>query len=158
MTQTNGVTNFVRGYKTNELSHQRIVESHLIRTWIERTALDHVPVAEQLHHVVIPVDVAFHDLPTTRIGDAGTTGIRNIGGLINDGRITGIIQTPGAVFFLSRSAFGEDGIFKARLLKGYFPIIHTLHQIRNPFSRCCRIDVENDGLLGFNQFTPLVFL
>ena len=55
------VTDFMGHDVLKQTPHQIVRQRKRFRTWIERSDLDEVPVANQVHHVVIELNVGFED-------------------------------------------------------------------------------------------------
>ena len=70
---------FVRRYKAYEVAHQFLVELHCTSAFIHSSCLNHIPLVEEFHHVVIPAHVAFYNFTTARVGDVRTVGITFFG-------------------------------------------------------------------------------
>ena len=70
------MAHFMARYKPDQLSHQFIAEVQPLCSFVVGRRLDEVPVAHQPHHVVVPVDVAFHNFARAGVGNAGPTRIR----------------------------------------------------------------------------------
>src|SRR3954465_5883344 len=99
---------FVRRYKTDQFTHQRIIEPGFIGAWVHSTGLNEIPFVQEIHYVVIPVDVRFQDLTAAWVFYAGTAGIGQIRWFVYQGRVTRIVDAPGTVFSFGRRFFGHD--------------------------------------------------
>ena len=152
--QTEGVSHLVRRNETDELSHQFIVELQALRTLIHSTCLHHVPVVNQLHHVVVPADVGFQNLSRTRVAHMRTVGIRDRRSQIANHTVAGIFETHAWVV---RPFLCHDGILPTCFLECFVPVLHTLNEILAPLLRRGWVDVIHNLLLWFHEFTPAVF-
>ena len=65
--QAQGMAYLMGTDKADKLSHQFFIEHLLTCPRIYRSCLNHVPVVYQLHHIMVPTDVAFDNLAATRI-------------------------------------------------------------------------------------------
>ena len=148
--QTEGVSHFVRRNETDELSHQFFVKFLFVSARVDSSSLHHIPVVYQLHHVVIPADVTFNNFTGARIVHIGTIGVGNGRCKIANHRETCVFKAHVGTIF--RPFLGDNRIFETCLFKGFLPIFHTKDEIFHPLFGGCRVDVVDDGLLGFYQF------
>ena len=84
--------------------------------------------------------------------------LRSIG--IGDGRSQIAYDRVACVFKAHGGVFGPfeglDGVLESRLLEGHVPVFHALYEVFAPLFGRGRVDVVDDGLLGFHQFaTPI---
>jgi len=135
VTQSQGMSHLMRGNKPDKLSHQFRGEGHGACQGIYGGTLYKIPVVNQAHHVVIPVDVTFNDLARTGVAHVGTAGVGYGGGFIDNGRVAGIFQAPGRIFFRRGGFQRINGILETGFFKYGLPIVHALDQIGNPFLR-----------------------
>ncbi len=155
MTQTKGMSNFVRRHKANQITHQVIIKLHAACTWVCSGSLHHIPVMYQFHYVMVPTDMTFQDLTTSRIVYIRTISILNRRCEIADHRITGIFQTHGSVVFWP--LFTHDSIFETGFFKGFLPIVYTQDQVFSPLLRSSRIDIIDNWFFRLNKFTFFPF-
>ena len=156
MAKTQGMSNFMRGNKTDQLTHQFIIKFHFSGFGINRCSLNHIPVMNQFHHIMVPADMAFQDLTTARVMYLRTIRVFNIRSEIADYRVTGIFQTHIRIIY--RPFFTNDRIFKTRFFKSFLPVVDTINQRFNPLFWGSGINIINDLFGGFHQFTTLIFL
>ena len=69
MLEAERVADFVRGDVLDQASHQIVGQRQRLRARIERADLDEVPVARQVHDVVVELDVRLENLAGARIVD-----------------------------------------------------------------------------------------
>ena len=89
------VADFVRHHVFQQPAHQIVGQRQLLRARIERAHLHEVPVAGQVHHVVIELDVRVQNLAGARIGDVRPAGVFGGGGQPADHRMAHVFRAPG---------------------------------------------------------------
>ena len=154
--QAERVAHLMRRHKANQVAHQSIVKDHFAGTRIAGRGLNEVPVAQQLHHVVVPVDVAFENFARAGVAHMRTAGVGHVRRFVDNGRIAGIFEAPGRVFFGRGSHFTHDGILEAGLFEGHLPVVHPGNQVGNPFFRRSGVDVEDNRFGRLDQFAAFV--
>ncbi|EJX06421.1 hypothetical protein EVA_05472 [gut metagenome] len=105
---------------------------------------------------MIPADVALNDFTRTGVVYIGTICVFYRRSQITDARVACIFHRHGRIVlgpFLT-----DNCILKARLFKGFLPVVYTLDEIRTPLLRRSRVDVVNNRLLRLNQFAALHLL
>src|ERR1700685_1334870 len=80
VTQSEGMADFVRGHKTDQLAHQLVVEFRGTGARIDCASLDHIPFVQSLAYVSIPADLCLDDLAAAWVVDLGSVGVCNFGG------------------------------------------------------------------------------
>ena len=145
----------MRTDKADELTHEFVIQLHLLCPFVEWSTLGDIPFAHQVHHIVIPTYVGFDNLTRTRVDDTGTVGILSLGRQIAQETVAGIIRTDITAL---RNFLSHDGIFEARCLEGHIPVIDTLHQIGHPLLGRGRVDIINDLLLRLGEFAGSISL
>ena len=73
--KTDRMTYFVCNHVFDKATHQRVRHWQTLRAHIEWTHLREIPVAQQLHHIVIHVDFSFEDLTCARIHNLSARGV-----------------------------------------------------------------------------------
>ena len=146
---------FVRGHETDQFSHQFIIKQWLACTRIDGSCLHDIPVVQQAHDIVIPVDMRFQNLTATGIVYVRTACVRYIGRFIYDSGMTCILQTPCRI--VGRSFFSKDCVLESGFFKSRLPVVDTLNQIGNPLLGGSRINVNHNRILRFYQFSVQVF-
>ena len=154
--KSEGVSNLMRRDKTYQFAHQSIVEVHRASTFVERSALCHVPFSEQIRHIMKPTDVTFDDFTASWVLYMRSISILGFGGKIAYHVETGIVETHRWV--VGGPLLALNGILKACRLEGNIPIVDSFNKVRHPPLRRCGVDIEHDWLHGFNQFTALIAL
>src|SRR5690606_23769247 len=117
--------------------------------------LDKIPIAEQGHHIVVPIDVRLQYFTTSGIAHVGAIGIGNGGGQIPYHRIPHIFWRPFWVFLGRWWIFGDDGVLETGRLKGNLPILDALFDERYPFFWGGAIHIIYNGLFGLNELSGL---
>ena len=154
MTQAQCVSYFMGRYETNQFAHQFIVKLGFACSRVDGSGLYDIPVVEQEHYVVIPVDMCFEDFTAAGVVYMRAACVRNVGRFIDDSRVAGIFQAPCRVV---RGGFlADDGVLEAGFLKGFLPVVDTLNQVGNPFFRSGGVNVDNDWFLGFYEFAAQI--
>ena len=92
-----------------------------LRARIERTDLQEVPVARQVHHVVIELDVGLEDLAGARIVDVRTRGILDRRRQPADHRIAGIFGAPVGILLRRRRLLGDDRVLESGRFERLLP-------------------------------------
>ena len=154
MAQSEGVTNLVRRDETYQFAHQPVVEVHRASTFVERSALCHVPFGEQIHHVMEPTDVTFDDFTAAWVFYMWAVSILGLRGKIAQHVETGIVKTHRGV--VGGPLLALNGILKACRLEGNIPVVDSFNKVRHPFLGRCGVDIKHDWLDGFYQFTALI--
>ncbi len=150
MTQAECVAYFMRRHEAYRFAHEFIVKLRFACPRVYGSGLYDIPVVEQQHYIVIPVDMCFQNFTAAGIVYVRTACVRNVGRLIDDSRVAGVFQTPGRIV---RGGFLTDnGILESGFLEGFLPVVDTLEQVGNPLLRSSRVDVNNDRFLGFYKF------
>ena len=153
--QAQHVSDLMGRDKADELAHELVGQLHGLRTLVEWSALGDIPFAHQVHHVVIPADMALDDLAAAWIHNARTVGVLGLGRQIAQETILRIVGTDVAV--LGHFA-GYDGVFETGSLKGSVPVVDAGDEIGDPFLRRCRIDVVDDLFFRFHELALLIGL
>ena len=92
--QAQGVAYLVSGHEADELAHDRVVEFHLAGGRVDGGRLYEVPIAQQVHHVVVPENVALQDLAGAGVVDVRSLSVLNVGGDMADHGVADIFRTP----------------------------------------------------------------
>ena len=154
MTQTECVAYFMRRHEAYQFAHEFIVKLRFACPRVYGSGLYDIPVVEQQHYIVIPVDMCFQNFTAAGIVYVRTACVRNVGRLIDDSRVAGVFQTPGRIV---RGGFLTDnGILESGFFEGFLPVVDTLNQVGNPLLRSSRVDVNNDRFLGFYKFSSQI--
>ena len=69
---------------------------------------------------------------------------------IADHRETGILHAHGGVVL--GPFLATDSVLPTSLFKGFLPVVYTHDEVLAPLLGSCRVDVIDDGLLGFDEF------
>ncbi len=156
MRETQRMANLVSRHKADQLTHNFVIKLYPSCCWIYGSSLHEEPVTQQVHYVVIPPDIALKNLSGPWIMHMRPVGVLNIRSEIADHGITDIFRTPLGIFFFRGRIFGDNSIFKARSLKSFLPIYHTLFQVRPPFIRCGRVNPVHNRIHRLHQLTAHV--
>ena len=105
---------------------------------------------------MIPADMALNGFTTSRIDDMRAIRIFYFRRQITNYIIARIIHTH--VWSVFGPLLTDNCLLKSSRLKSYLPVVHTFNEIRNPFLRCGRVYIEDDGLNGFHQLSPTISL
>ena len=73
--EAEGMPYFMRRYKPDQPAHHFVFEFYAAGVRIDGGRLDEIPVAEQIHHVVKPSDVAFQNLAGPWVVNVGAVGV-----------------------------------------------------------------------------------
>ncbi len=95
-------------------------------------------------------------LAATGIMDIWTIGILDIRGEIAQHRVSGVLKAHRTV--AGRPYAALNSVLETGFFKGFLPVVDPLDQVRHPLRGRSRIDIVNDRLERFDQFTPLPFL
>ena len=114
--------------------------------------LHEIPVPQQVHHIVVPADIAFENLSRARVVHVRAVRVFNIGGEIPDHGISRVLGAEFRVFLCGRRIFADNGVPETGFLERRVPVVHALFDVRTPFHGRGRIDVVHDGPHGFHQF------
>ena len=150
--QADGVTHLVGGDEPDELAHHVVVELHPSCLRVGRRRLHEVPVPHQVHHVVIPVDVALQDFPGAWIVHVWAGRVLYCRREVADHRVADVFRAELGVFLRRGGIPGDDGIAESRLLEGHLPVLDALLEVGAPFFRGGGVDVIHDLLHGIHQF------
>ena len=147
--QTQRVAHLVRGDEADELAHELLVELHRAGPLVRRGTLHHVPLRQQVHHLVKPADVALDDLARARVADVRAVGVLRLRRQIAQHAVAGVVETHvGAV----RGPFAaNDGILESGGLEGHVPVVDARDEVGHPLLRRGRVDVVDDLLLRLHQ-------
>ena len=118
---------------------------------IERADLDEVPVAGQVHDVVIELDVGVEDLAGAGVADVRAAGVFGGGGKPADDRIADVLGAPPGILRGGGRFLADDGVFEAGSGEGLVPVFDSLLEPGHPFLRGSGIDVVDDGLDGLGD-------
>ena len=88
-----------------QAAHQVVGQRQFLRARIERAHLHEVPVAGQLHDVVIELDVRVQDLAGARVGDMRPAGVFGSGGQPANHRVADVFGAPIGILFAAWAAF-----------------------------------------------------
>ena len=151
--EAEGVADFVRGDELHEASHERIGERERLRALVEMADLREVPLALEVHDVVIHLHVGVDDLAGARIHGAGSHGIR-------DRRRQPAHHRDGCIFTrevgIVRYDAGYDALGETGLFEGALPLFDaSLDPRLEPIGRGW-IHVVRDRLLGHAQIADLL--
>ena len=150
MAQAQGVAHLVRRNKADQFAHQFLVEVHFLCGLINASGLYHIPVVQQIHHIVIPADVAFQNLTGAWVVYVRSVGILHRGGQIADYRVACVFHAHGRVVF--GPFLTDDGILEAGLLESFLPVVDTGDEVFSPLFRSGRVNVIHNRFDGFHQF------
>jgi len=145
------VPHFVSRNESDQLAHDFVLEVLRLSGRVNGCRLHHVPVAQQLHHIVEPADIAFQDLAGARIMHVRTVGILDVGGEVTNDRIAGVFRAEVRILFRCRSHLANNGILETSCLEGFLPVVHAIDQRLTPFLRRVAIDVVHDLLDWLDQ-------
>ena len=129
VTETEGVAHLVRGDETDEVAHQLLVVLHLLGGLVDASGLDHVPVMNELHHVVVPADVAFEDFARTGVVHVGAIGVLDGRGQVTDDRVAGVLHAHGGVIL--RPFQGVNSVLEPGFFESPLPHVDGLYEIRD---------------------------
>ena len=105
---------------------------------------------------MVPVDITNKNFSRTRIYIAWTGGVGYIACDVSYAVVSYVIRIEsGAV---GRIVHGDDGVLEAGCLKCRLPVLDSLLDSLPPFVRECRVHIEYDRILRFNQFPVEIFL
>ena len=153
--QAERVANLMGRDKADELAHELVGQLHGLRTLVERPALGDIPFAYEVHHVVIPADMALDDLAAARVNDARTIGVLRFGRQIAQETVACVVGTDVAAL---GHFTGNDGVFKSGSFKGSVPVVDAGDEIGHPFLWRCRVDVVDDLLFRFHELALFIGL
>ena len=154
MTQSKGMSHLMRADEANKLSHKFFIEHLLTGPRIHGTCLNHVPVVYQLHHIMIPTDVALYNLAAARIVYVWSVSIGDRRSQITNHGVTGIFHAHSRIIF--GPFLGSDGVLETSLLKSLIPVFHTQNEPLTPLFWSGRVDVIDNLLSWFDEFTSLL--
>ncbi len=153
--QSQRVANLMGRDKADELAHELVGQLHGLSTLIERPALGDIPFAYEVHHVVIPADMALDDLAAARVNDTRTIGVLRFGRQIAQETVACVVGTDVAAL---GHFTGNDGVFKSGSLKGSVPVVDAGDEIGHPFLWRCRVDIVDDLLFRFHELALFIGL
>jgi hypothetical protein len=107
--------------------------------------LNEVPVAKQVLHVVVELDVGLQDLSGPWIADVRPRRVFDIGSKPADHRIPRVLRTPFGVYLFRWRFARDDGVAEPGRFEGRLPILDALLDVFDPLGRRRRIDVVRDG-------------
>ena len=148
--QAEGVSHLVRGDEAYELPHEFLVVVHLAGSLIDAAGLYHVPVVYERHDIVVPADVALYDFTAAGVADMRAVGIGDGTGQVAYHAVAGILHAHGGVLGPLLAAYG---ILETGPLEGHLPVVDTLYEVLPPLLGRGGVDVVDDGLLGFHEFS-----
>ena len=153
------VADFVADHVFEQAAHQIVGQRQLRRARIERTHLHEIPVAGQVHDVVVELDVGVENLAGARIGDVRAAGVFHRRRQPADHGVADVLRAPVGIFLRGGRGLADDGVPESGGGEGFVPILDAFLQPRHPFLRRGRIDVINDGLhrLGNGGVGVLLF-
>ena len=132
------VADFVRHDVFEQAAHQVVGQRQLLRARIERAHLHEVPVAGQVHDVVIELDVRVEDLAGARIADVRAAGVLGGGGQPADDGVAHVFGTPVGVLLRRGRFLADDGVLEAGGLEGLVPVFDALLEPGHPLLRASR--------------------
>ena len=153
--QAQRVTYLMGRDEADKLAHEFVRQLHGLGALVERSALGDIPFAYQVHHVVVPADVALDDLAAARVNDARAVGVLGLGRQIAQETVLRVIRTDVTAFGYFP---GCDGVFETGSLKGGVSVVDAGDEIGYPFLRCGRVDVVDDLLFRFHGFPLFIGL
>ena len=124
-------------------------------TLIQWSTLCKIPLCQEVHHIMIPTDMTFNNLTTTRVNDTRAVCVLNLSWKITKNVETSIINTH---CWIVRPLLCLYCILKTSSLKSNIPILNTLHQIRNPLLWCSWVDIEYNRLNRLYELSLCVCL
>ena len=110
----------------------------------------------ELHHVVVPADVAFEDFARTGVVHVGAIGVLDGRGEVADDRVAGVLHAHGGVVL--RPFQGVNRVFEPGFLESHLPVVDALDEVLAPLLGRSGVDVVNDGLLRLDELTALHLL
>ena len=142
------MTDFVRCNEFNETSHQGVGKRERLCAFVEMTHLREIPVALQVHEVVVHLHIGVNDLAGARIGRTRPEGVRN-------GRRQPAHHCDRCVFAREVGIVGriggDDALAESRNFKRGLPLFDATLDPRLEPGRCCRINVVRDRFFRHAQ-------
>src|SRR6185437_943158 len=127
MRQAKGMPNLVRGHKTYQFAHLLISKLCLARIGVCCGSLHKIPVAQQLHYVMVPTYMAFQYFTGARIRHVRPVSVLNIRSEIAHHAVTGIFGAKFRVLFWRRGFLADNGVFKPGCFKSLLPVVYALY-------------------------------
>ena len=93
--ETKRMTNFVARYKANQLAHQFLVVVHLLCRFVDRTALYHIPVVYEAHHIVVPADMTLENLAASGVVNVRSVSILDGTCQVADATVARVLHAHG---------------------------------------------------------------
>ena len=152
------MADFVRADKLEQAAHQIVRQRQLLRTRVERPYLQKVPIALQVHDVVVELDVRVEDFACARVRDTRPHGVLDGGGQPADDRVAHVLRAEFRILLRGGSRFADNGVLEAGRFEGSFPALHARVHVRNPLGRRRRIDVIHDRLHRFGKRRSRILL
>ncbi len=120
--QAEGMANFVAQNNANQVTHKRVGKLHFPCVGVNGASLQHIPVVQQLHYIMVPANMAFQYFAAAGVMYIGAISILDIRRKIPYYAKTGIFHAHRRVVL--RPVFGHDGIFKTCFFKGHLPVVN----------------------------------
>ena len=110
MLEAERVAHFVAHHVFQQAAHQIVGQRQLLRARIERPHLHEIPVARQVHHVVIELDVRVENLAGARVGNVRPAGVFGGGRQPADHRIAHVFRAEIGIFLRRGRVLADDGV------------------------------------------------
>ncbi len=154
--QPDRVPDLVGRHEADQLTHQLVAELDAAGLRVHRRGLDEEPVPQEVHDVVVPLDVRLQDVSRPRIVDVRAGGVLRPRREIPDHRVAGILGMP--LRIVLRRVGRDDRVGESGLLEGHLPVLDALREIRAPLLGRGRVDVVDDRLDRLDEFAAGVGL
>ena len=139
-------------------AHEIVGQRQRLRAGIERPGLHEVPIAGQVHDVVIELNVRLDDLAGARIVDVRPRCVLGGGRQPSNHRVARVFRAPARILLRRRRVLRDDRVLEPRGLECRLPVFNPFFQPRHPLARRRRIDPVHDRLHRLGQRRARIFL
>ena len=130
--EAEGVPHLVGHHVGEQLAHQRVRQRQRPGARVERPDLHEVPVAHQVHHVVMELDVRLQNLPGARVVHVGAGGVLDRRRQPADDRVAGVLGAPVGVLLGGGGLSRDHRVAEPGLLERRLPRLDALPHVRHP--------------------------
>ena len=149
--EAQGVSHFMGAHEFDQLAHQVVRQRQSLGAFVQRTRLQKIPGALQVHDVVIELNIRIQDLARARVVDVRPRRILNGRRQPAYDGIAGVFGREIGILLRRRRQLGNDGILESRSLEALLPLLDARLHVRHPFGGGGRIDPIYDRLDGLGQ-------
>ena len=143
--EAEGVAHLVGHHVGEQLAHQVVWQGQRARARVEGPHLHEVPVAQQVHDVVVELDVGLENLPRARVVHVGAGRVLDRRRQPANDRIAGVLGAPVGVLLDRRRLARDDRVAEPGLLERRLPRLDALPHVRHPLRGGRGVDPEGDG-------------